>query len=137
MIECKVVHIHDGDKREMTNGNWHTGGEYDWAGEMIALYLNAGYRIEQIIPDFCPAPQQPGTYTFYKDGFTVVFVREAGSGEEITEEDWEALNVMSPQREAMVAAAEEEEAAAFSLLSDEDFDDDEFGCGDADDGEEG
>jgi len=125
MIECKVVHIHDGDWRQLTNGNWHSGGEADWAGKMLSLYRNAGYEIVQILTEYCPAEQRPGVYTFYKDGFTVIFEREAGSGPEVTEEDWAELNVRSAQREAEFGAEEEEETPLFDF-GDEDFPEEMF-----------
>ena len=121
MKEVRVIHIHDGDVHEMTNKNWHTGGESVWAGEMLSLYRNAGYEIVQIIPEYCPAEQGRGRYTFYKDGFTVILEREAGSGPDITEEDWEELNVLSEQRQEEIERREAEEAAMEYDFSEEEL----------------
>lgn len=133
MKEVKVIHIHDGDLREMTNQNWHAGGEAVWAGNMLSLYRNAGYEIIQIIPEYAPAEQGRGYYTFYKDGFTVILEREAGSGPDITEEDWEAANVLSEWRQEEIARREEEEAAAF--FEEFDFSEEEFDSPETDEAE--
>lgn len=120
MKECRVIHIHDGDAQELTNGNWHTASEYEWAGNMLSLYLNAGYEIQHVIPEVCPAQQRPGCYSFYKDGFTVILVREAGSGPDVTPEDWEELNTLSDRKAAEIEARRaEEEREEFCFAEDD------------------
>ncbi|MBE6039055.1 MAG: hypothetical protein E7218_07665 [Anaerofustis stercorihominis] len=91
MKEVKVIHINDGTSVELTNGNRHFAEESVWAGEMLSMYLNAGYEINQIIPDFTPGT--PGGYAFYKTGFTAILIRDVKEGNiEITAEDWEEAN---------------------------------------------
>jgi hypothetical protein len=49
---------------------------YPDAANIINDYLEQGYEVKQIIPEFCPAIQEEGVFTFYKDGFTVYFEKE-------------------------------------------------------------
>ena len=93
MKEVKVIHINDGTSEVLTNGNRHYAEDNVWAGKMLSMYLNAGYEISQIIPDFTPGEPGGGGYAFYKTGFTVFLVRDVQEGDiEITIEDWEENN---------------------------------------------
>lgn len=93
MKEAKVIHINDGTSVELTNGNRHFAEEQSWAGNMLTMYLNAGYDIIGIIPDLTPSYEGEGGYNFYKTGFTAVMTREVTEDcIIITKEDWENAN---------------------------------------------
>lgn len=124
MKECQVIHIHDGDWQELVNGNWHFAERAEWAAKMMALYLNAGYEVLEVVPSFSPGDGHGRP--FYKDGIIVILVREAGSGPEITLKDWQENNQLSPQRQAAVEAYRTAEEAAYEEAEDMDIDFDEL-----------
>lgn len=122
MKECKVIQINDGDMLKLTDGNWHCAQEAVWAGEMLAMYLNEGYEIVQMYPEFDPGMGRPGEYTFYKGGFTVVLVREVTpDSRQITPEDWEAANVRNLYDERIRQMVEEHEAEEAAEDDEEDL----------------
>ena len=89
MKECRILHIRDENRRTLTDGNRHYAADFPWAEKMLEEYLNAGYRITQMIP--APAPTD-GT-AFCTGGFTVLLVRESREYDVFVEqEDWERLN---------------------------------------------
>ena len=123
MKECKIIHINDGDAKELTNGNWHMAEEYVWTSEMLNLYLNAGYTITHVVPEFSPG--RPGDLPFYKDGFAIFLERESG-GEEIHPEEWEKRNVMSPWRAGQVAEWKRSQEESFCVPAELDFEEEEL-----------
>lgn len=129
MKECKIIHINDGNERTLTNGNFHFAEDVPWAEKMLALYLNAGYEISQMIPEIDPG--RPGNgYPFYRSGFTVVLTREASeNAPEITLQDWERLNVEEVFPDKFVPPYEDEsdlekDSYEYSIsdFADQDFD---------------
>lgn len=76
MKECKILHVHDGTYQELENGGRHLLERYPWAEEVINQHLAQGYEVKQMIPQFSPAIQEPGVYSFYKSGFIVYLERE-------------------------------------------------------------
>lgn len=76
MRECKVIHIQDGNPRVLKNENFHFIEEYEWMAEALGDYLNDGYKVVHMIPDFSPTVQQEGAYTFYKSGIVVYLEKD-------------------------------------------------------------
>lgn len=76
MKECKILHVHDGDVKTLVNGNFHLLEEYPWAEETINNLLKEGYEVKQMMPQFAPAIQEEGVYSFYLSGFMVYLERE-------------------------------------------------------------
>lgn len=76
MRECKILHIHDGGSETLENGNYHLLERYPWAEETINELLAQGYEVKHMIPQFTPAQQGEGNYTFYRSGFVVYLERE-------------------------------------------------------------
>lgn len=73
--ECKIIHINDGREETLFNGNFLFVEEWPATAQIIQKYLDAGYEVKKIIPDFTPAIQKEGSYSFYKTGMTVYFER--------------------------------------------------------------
>ncbi len=127
MKEAKVIHINDGTSVELTNGNRHYAEELTWAGEMLTLYLNEGYDILSIIPDYTPSYAGEGGYNFYKTGFTAVLTREKDeNSRDITIEDWQERNVPDgpyyyEDYESMFDYTDDDES--FFTEDDEEYDD--------------
>ncbi len=76
MKRCKIIHLNDGTSKIITNGDGHFMEEYTWAESAIEEYLNKGYVVKHIIPEFTPGTIKEGNLTFYKGGFTVYLEKE-------------------------------------------------------------
>lgn len=79
MKECKVLHIHDGGAVTLQNGDRHLYEQYPWAEEVLTDFINQGYEVKQMIPQFSPAMQREGCWSFYKSGFIAYLEREVPS----------------------------------------------------------
>ncbi len=73
--ECKIIHINDGNPRKLENGNFHFAEEFPWAETCLTKYIQQGYTVKQMFPDFTPVRQNPNAYCFYKSGFIVYLER--------------------------------------------------------------
>lgn len=72
MKSCKIIHINDGNPVTMENGNFFLLEEFPKMSEKLNEYLNDGWEVKHIIPDFDPAPIENGNgIAFYKTGFCV------------------------------------------------------------------
>ena len=76
MKKCKIIHINDGTPKELENGNRFFAEEYEEAEAFLAPFLAEGYEVKQMIPDYSPAIQKPGAFSFYNTGFTVYLEKE-------------------------------------------------------------
>lgn len=76
MKKCKIIHINDGTSKVTTNGDRHFAEEYPWAEELIEGYINRGYEVKQMIPNYTPNVQKLGEYPFFIGGFTVYMEKE-------------------------------------------------------------
>lgn len=76
MKKCKLVHIHDGNEKDLKNGNRLYVGEYNMAEEEIEYYLNQGYEVKSITPTYAPSVQEEGNLTFYLGGVVVYLEKE-------------------------------------------------------------
>ena len=96
--EMKIITVNDGTREVLTNGNRHFAEEYTWAESVLEMYVNAGYKIVQIVQDVTPTINKPGNYSFYKTGFTAFLEREVKSDNVyITEDDWRNINPMEDE----------------------------------------
>ena len=82
MKECKIIHIDGGSRRAPAD---RLAEDFVWAEKMLGLYLNIGYELLQLIPDYAVAAGHESTAVF-RGGFTAVLVRERQLDED-TEED--------------------------------------------------
>lgn len=77
MKECKLIHINDGCERELRDGNRFYAEEFPETRELIGTYLEEGWQVVHMVPDFSPAIQGEGRYSFYKTSWTFYLEREA------------------------------------------------------------
>lgn len=73
MKKCVLIHINDGNADVVQNGNRMFIERFTRTEEVIEQYLSQGYEVKQIIPDYSPAEQGEGNFTFYKGGITLYF----------------------------------------------------------------
>jgi len=76
MKKCKIIHINDGTAQVTTNGSGHFVEEYPWSEKLIDDYLNQGYELKQMFPNYTPNIQEEGMYSFYIGGFTIYMEKE-------------------------------------------------------------
>ena len=76
MTECKIITINDGNAREITNGNHLFVEEFETTEAIIGDLINDGWKVVSFAPDYNPAVQDSGNYTFYKGGLTFYLERE-------------------------------------------------------------
>lgn len=76
MRKCKILHINDGTAKVITNGDRHLVEEHPWAEDLVEGYLNQGYEVKQMIPNYTPNVQKNGEYSFFIGGFTVYMEKE-------------------------------------------------------------
>lgn len=74
--EIKIITINEGNKPTLRSEPWFTVIEAQKTAECVQEYLSKGWKIIHCFPDFNPAIQEEGVYTFYKGGFTFVMERE-------------------------------------------------------------
>ena len=76
MKKCILIHINDGNTEVLRNGNYMFIERLPKTEEVIEQYLSQGYEVKQIIPDYSPAEQGEGNFTFYKGGITIYFEKD-------------------------------------------------------------
>lgn len=76
MKKCILIHINDGNEEILKNGNRIFIERFIQTEEIIEKYLSQGYEVKQIIPDYSPAQQGDGNFTFYKGGINVYFEKD-------------------------------------------------------------
>lgn len=76
MKECKIIHIHDGNPVEISNGNRFFQEDFPQTEQVINDYLNQGFEVKQILPQYTPAIQEEGNLSFYKSGVLIYLERE-------------------------------------------------------------
>ncbi len=76
MKKCKIITVHDGQPETIHNGNFLYVCEFNKAEEVIDDYLDQGYEVKSIVPEYNPAIQEDGVYSFYKGGFSVYLEKE-------------------------------------------------------------
>ena len=76
MKECKVITINDGNAKELINENFLFVKEYGDTEKVIGELINDGWKVVSFAPDFTPALQKSGNFSFYKGGLTFYLERE-------------------------------------------------------------
>ncbi len=76
MKECKIITINDGNAKEITNGNLLFVEEFKATEKIIGELINDGWKVVSFAPDFNPAIQESGSFSFYKGGLTFYLERE-------------------------------------------------------------
>ena len=76
MTECKIITINDGKERQLTNGNYLYACDYPVLERYLNEYLEEGWKVIHMLPEFEPAINEKGNYSFYKGGYTFYLERE-------------------------------------------------------------
>lgn len=74
--EIKIITVNEGNRTAVRSEPWFTVVEAQKTSQCIQEYLSEGWRIVQAFPDYSPAIQQEGSYSFYKGGFTFLLERD-------------------------------------------------------------
>lgn len=77
MKKCVVIHVNDGKPEELHNGDHMFIERFPRTERIIEEYLAKGYELKQMIPDYTPAMQEEGNFTFFKGGVTIYFEKHA------------------------------------------------------------
>lgn len=73
---CKLLHINDGNKLEIKNGDYLFVEEFPQSSRIINELLNDGWELRQMISDVTPNLLRDGCYTFFKGGVVLYFEKE-------------------------------------------------------------
>ncbi len=76
MKKCKVINIHDGSPKVLTNRDHLCMEEYTRVEEILEGYFQQGYHLVHIVPTYTPNIQEKGTYAFYNNGYTVYLEKD-------------------------------------------------------------
>lgn len=74
MKECKIIHINDGNPQQIKNANYLFVEEYLCASEIVNQYLEKGWEVRNMIPEFTPN-MRDSSPAFFCGGFTVYLER--------------------------------------------------------------
>ena len=72
----KLVHVNDGEKNEVNNGDFLLVENYPRTEKIISAFLSEGWTLNSITQQVTPAVQKQGAYTFYMGGFNLLFEKE-------------------------------------------------------------
>lgn len=77
----KIVHVNDGDSKEMYNENFMFVETYPRSEKIIEAFLNNDWTLMNRTQVLSPAIQKAGSYSFYKDGWELLFEKEVEDDE--------------------------------------------------------
>lgn len=72
----KLVSVNDGNDNEIHNGNLIYIVNYPRTEKILNAFLNDGWILHSKNFRVTPAIQKPGVYSFYLDGWDLLFVKE-------------------------------------------------------------
>ena len=130
MKKCRVLHVNDGNAKELTNGNRFFAENYPKMEEAVNRVMQMGYEVKQMVPQYSPSIQgNDGSYTFYLSGYAFYLEKEFKPGENYDEEFNKLFDELNPveddEEEDIFDYDEEEEKKIYSGLYDNDDDDDD------------
>ena len=108
MKECKIIHIDGGSRRAPAD---RLAEDFVWAEKMLGLYLNIGYELLQLIPDYAVAAGHESAAVF-RGGFTAVLVRERQPDEDTEEDVQDIYDFVDDMLAEFDTASNAEEGAA-------------------------
>lgn len=76
MKKCTILHINDGNPKEVHNGNRLYVEEYVVSEDVLNPYLAAGFEVKHIVPWVRPNINEEGSFPFFNDGFIVYLEKE-------------------------------------------------------------
>lgn len=84
----KLVHVNDGEKNEVNNGDFLLVENYPRTEKIINAFLSDGWTLNSITQQVTPAVQKQGAYTFYMGGFNLLFEKEV---DDLAEDNGDAI----------------------------------------------
>ncbi|MCD7809397.1 MAG: hypothetical protein LUH02_08645 [Erysipelotrichaceae bacterium] len=72
----KIVHVNDGERQGMHNGNFMVVETYPRSEKIIEAFLNNNWTLMNRTQVIKPAIQESGVFSFYKDGWDLLFEKE-------------------------------------------------------------
>ncbi len=92
MKKCRIVHINDGNHRELTNGNRFFAEHNPQTEEKLNQLLALGYEVKHVVSQYSPSIQgETGNYMFYKSGYTFYLEKEFADGDMNDDEEFEEI----------------------------------------------
>ena len=92
MKKCRIVHINDGNHRELRNGGRFFAEHNPKMEEKINQLLALGYEVKHIVSQYSPSIQgETGNYMFYKSGYTFYLEKEFADGDMNDDEEFEEI----------------------------------------------
>ena len=97
MKKCRVLHINDGNSRELTNGNRFFAEHEPKTEQAITKLMEMGYEVKQMVPQYSPSIQgNSGSYTFYLSGYSYYLEKEFTYDENDDEEFEKLFSELNP-----------------------------------------
>ena len=92
MKKCGIVHINDGNHRELANGNRFFAEHNPQTEEKLNQLLALGYEVKHVVSQYSPSIQgETGNYMFYKSGYTFYLEKEFADGDMNDDEEFEEI----------------------------------------------
>ena len=92
MKKCRIVHINDGNHRELANGNRFFAEHNPQTEEKLNQLLALGYEVKHVVSQYSPSIQgETGNYMFYKSGYTFYLEKEFADGDMNDDEEFEEI----------------------------------------------
>lgn len=97
MKKCRVLHINDGNSRELTNGNRFFAEHEPKTEQAINKLMEMGYEVKQMVPQYSPSIQgNSGSFTFYLSGYSYYLEKEFTDDENDDEEFEKLFSELNP-----------------------------------------
>ena len=92
MKKCRIVHINDGNHRELRNGGRFFAEHSPKMEEKLNQLLALGYEVKHVVSQYSPSIQgETGNYMFYKSGYTFYLEKEFADGDMNDDEEFEEI----------------------------------------------
>ena len=92
MKKCRIVHINDGNHRELRNGGRFFAEHNPKMEEKLNQLLALGYEVKHVVSQYSPSIQgETGNYMFYKSGYTFYLEKEFADGDMNDDEEFEEI----------------------------------------------
>ena len=92
MKKCRIVHINDGNHRELRNGGRFFAEHNPQTEEKLNQLLALGYEVKHVVSQYSPSIQgETGNYMFYKSGYTFYLEKEFADGDMNDDEEFEEI----------------------------------------------
>ena len=92
MKKCRIVHINDGNHRELRTGGRFFAEHSPKMEEKLNQLLALGYEVKHVVSQYSPSIQgETGNYMFYKSGYTFYLEKEFADGDMNDDEEFEKI----------------------------------------------